>query len=109
MLSHINEIKRRRLPETFLIDMIDNMYIVQSDNNYYYGIDGYMIFHRDIYNMTLSSSERYIWSVFERKFGYDTLEIEKIIERVVSEKLNWINYKHYSLGDSRKPWELIKL
>ena len=91
----IKQIKYNRTPEAFLIDMVKGMTINEKTPYYsgkFYKYNGKIILQvNDLLNQ-LNMSYKYIWSVFENKYGYNYDKTQSIIKKVVEEYTNINGY-----------------
>lgn len=86
MNNLVKKIKYNRLPEAFLIDIVNDMNIIKQTkykNRIFYEYNGEIVFEQELTYQILTTSYYHIWSVFEKKHGYDYDKIQLIINTVV--------------------------
>lgn len=86
MLKLINEIKYNRLPEKFLIDIVNDMTVLEQDafkDSIFYEYKSDIIFEYDILTKRLFVNQTLIWDVFRNKYNIDHDEIGIIIKYVI--------------------------
>lgn len=93
-MTDIQKIKRSRLPESFLFDMIGGMTIRKQDkytSSIFYEYKGIIIFEYYTADQTLWVSNKYIWEILQFKHGLSHHAIIDIMKKTIGDKIIYIS------------------